>query len=109
MTPTASDIRALERPAQVHHRVYTDPQVFDLELTRMFEHTWVYAGHESEIPADHEVFAQTHAGLARGGWVDFSCGHGDEQSDAGGRKSLGTSERPVRTPFKTWLSYMAAE
>ncbi len=36
---------------RVHGSVYTDPQVFDAEMERIFERTWVYAGHESELPA----------------------------------------------------------
>lgn len=46
----AVDVRALVRPDRVHHRVYTDPAVFELEIKRLFERTWIYAGHESELP-----------------------------------------------------------
>ncbi len=35
---------------RVHSAVYTDPAVFELELERIFNHTWVYIGHESEVP-----------------------------------------------------------
>jgi hypothetical protein len=35
---------------QVHTRVYTDPQVFAAEMAQIFEQTWVYVGHESEVP-----------------------------------------------------------
>jgi len=40
---TATDFRV--RPT-----VYTDPQVFDAEMRQIFERTWVYVGHETEIP-----------------------------------------------------------
>lgn len=31
--------------------IYTDPDVFAAEMERIFERTWVYVGHESELPA----------------------------------------------------------
>ena len=34
---------------RVHRSVYTDPQIFDLEMTRLFSHAWVYVGHESQV------------------------------------------------------------
>ncbi len=35
---------------RVHTRAYTDPAVFEAEMERIFSRTWVYIGHESEIP-----------------------------------------------------------
>ena len=35
---------------RVHTRAYTDPDVFELEMDRIFSRSWVYVGHESEIP-----------------------------------------------------------
>src|SRR5712691_12214599 len=35
---------------QVHTSVYTDPQIFAAEMANIFEKTWVYVAHESEIP-----------------------------------------------------------
>ncbi|MDA0261150.1 MAG: Rieske 2Fe-2S domain-containing protein, partial [Proteobacteria bacterium] len=43
------EIRGLVQPSRVHRRVYADADVFDLEMERIFERTWVYAAHESEI------------------------------------------------------------
>ncbi len=36
---------------RVHGAVYTDPEVFAAEMERIFERTWVYVGHESELAA----------------------------------------------------------
>jgi benzoate/toluate 1,2-dioxygenase alpha subunit len=36
---------------QVHTDAYMDAQVFDAEMRRIFERTWVYVGHESQVPA----------------------------------------------------------
>jgi phenylpropionate dioxygenase-like ring-hydroxylating dioxygenase large terminal subunit len=41
------DVNALVEPDRVHKTVYTDPQIFDLEMERIWERIWVYCGHES--------------------------------------------------------------
>jgi benzoate/toluate 1,2-dioxygenase alpha subunit len=42
-----------ERPHtfRVHGAAYTDPEIFRLEMKRIFETVWVFVGHASEIPA----------------------------------------------------------
>jgi len=44
------DLDYLIQEGRVHRRVYTDPAIFDLEMRRIFERTWVFVGHETEIP-----------------------------------------------------------
>src|SRR5881628_3990883 len=39
------------REFRVHGTVYADAAVFEVEMERIFERTWVYAGHESELTA----------------------------------------------------------
>ncbi|VCU71291.1 2-halobenzoate 1,2-dioxygenase large subunit [Pigmentiphaga humi] len=34
----------------VRTEAYTDADVFELEMRRIFERTWIYVGHESELP-----------------------------------------------------------
>ena len=36
---------------RVHGAVYTDPEVFAAEMDRIFERSWLYVGHVSELPA----------------------------------------------------------
>lgn len=43
-------IEDLVEEGRVHSAVYTDPEIFELELERIFSRTWVYIGHESEVP-----------------------------------------------------------
>jgi hypothetical protein len=35
---------------RVNRSVFTDPHILALEQQRVFEHSWIYAGHESELP-----------------------------------------------------------
>ena len=54
-----------DRPAdgvfRVHKDVYSDPQLFELEMKYIFERTWSFIGHESQIPKPHDWVA-THIG-----------------------------------------------
>lgn len=45
-----SRFESLVKDDAVHRSVYTDPTIFSEEMERIFARTWVYAGHESEIP-----------------------------------------------------------
>ena len=47
------DSGALKRLVQadrVHRAVYTDAEVFQLEMERLWSRTWIYVGHASQIP-----------------------------------------------------------
>ena len=46
-------------PNEVHKAVYTDPNIFDMEMERIFESTWVYAGHDSQIANPGDYFTVT--------------------------------------------------
>jgi phenylpropionate dioxygenase-like ring-hydroxylating dioxygenase large terminal subunit len=35
---------------RVHRDVYTDPEVFQLEMERLWARSWVYVGHTSQVP-----------------------------------------------------------
>jgi phenylpropionate dioxygenase-like ring-hydroxylating dioxygenase large terminal subunit len=37
-------------PHRVNRQVYVSPAVFEAEMDAIFAHTWVYVGHESEVP-----------------------------------------------------------
>jgi phenylpropionate dioxygenase-like ring-hydroxylating dioxygenase large terminal subunit len=43
-------IRALVRPDEIHRDVYLDPGLFDLEMEQLWRHTWLYVGHDSQVP-----------------------------------------------------------
>ncbi len=49
MTTDTFDARALVREDAIHKSVYTDPEIFDLEMERVYGRAWLYLAHESEI------------------------------------------------------------
>jgi 2-chlorobenzoate 1,2-dioxygenase len=52
---------ALVRPGRVHSSVYTDPAIFELELERVFGTSWLFIGHDSQVPAPGD-FVTTRMG-----------------------------------------------
>ncbi|MGW5645982.1 aromatic ring-hydroxylating oxygenase subunit alpha [Saccharopolyspora sp. NPDC003752] len=46
---------------RVAGRLYTDPQIFEQEMARIFERTWVWVAHESEVPKPGS-FKSTYVG-----------------------------------------------
>ena len=45
---------ALLRPDGVHGSLYTDPAIFQEELAKIWFRSWVYVGHESEVPQPND-------------------------------------------------------
>ena len=54
---TTTDLGDLVQPGRVPRRVYADPEIFELEMERIFGRIWVYVGHESQVtkPGDFAV------------------------------------------------------
>lgn len=50
-------VQESERGFRVHASIYSDPEIFELEMERLFHDNWVYIGHESEIaePGDYKT------------------------------------------------------
>jgi phenylpropionate dioxygenase-like ring-hydroxylating dioxygenase large terminal subunit len=53
------NLEGLVQDHRVHRRVYVEPEIFELEMARIFEQGWVYLGHESEVaePGDYKTVA----------------------------------------------------
>ncbi len=47
---------------RVHRLIYTDPAIFEAELTNIFGAVWVYLGHDSQIPNNND-YITTKLGL----------------------------------------------
>jgi phenylpropionate dioxygenase-like ring-hydroxylating dioxygenase large terminal subunit len=67
MSITSLDIERMidDRPAdgifRVRREVFTDPDIFDLEIAHIFEGTWLFIGLESQIAKPHD-FVTTYMG-----------------------------------------------
>jgi phenylpropionate dioxygenase-like ring-hydroxylating dioxygenase large terminal subunit len=58
--PAAGEAYAhLFRPGYVHRDLYVSPTLFDEEMRHLFGGTWVYVGHESEIPKPGDFLTRT--------------------------------------------------
>jgi benzoate/toluate 1,2-dioxygenase alpha subunit len=51
-----SALVALVEPDRVHRDVYCDPEVFQLEMERLWARTWIYVGHASQVPKPGDYF-----------------------------------------------------
>jgi phenylpropionate dioxygenase-like ring-hydroxylating dioxygenase large terminal subunit len=47
---STTDYAALVKDDRVHTALYKDSAIFDEEMERIFKNTWVWVGHESELP-----------------------------------------------------------
>src|SRR3954467_126068 len=52
-------VRGLIRETEVHRDVYIDEEVFQLEMEHLFANTWVYVGHDSQVPNPGDYFGTT--------------------------------------------------
>ena len=55
------DLSRFFKPGRVHRQLYTDPEIFELELERIFGTAWIYVGHESQVKNPGDYF-RTHIG-----------------------------------------------
>jgi hypothetical protein len=50
-------LRALVRPQEVHRALYLDPSLFDLEMRQLWRNTWIYLGHDSQVPHPGDFYS----------------------------------------------------
>lgn len=50
------EISNMIRADRVDRRVYTDPEIFALEMDRIWGQAWIYVAHESQIPQPGDFF-----------------------------------------------------
>lgn len=61
VTEKNSSFAQLAQDDRVAAQLYTDPQIFDAEMEKIFYNTWVWVAHESEIP-ETGSFKMAHIG-----------------------------------------------
>ena len=52
-------ISALVRETEVHRDLYLDQELFELEMEHLFANTWIYVGHDSQVPKLGDYYATT--------------------------------------------------
>src|SRR5262245_46005335 len=52
-------ISSLVRETEVHRDLYLDQELFELEMEHLFANTWIYVGHESQVPKIGDYYATT--------------------------------------------------
>ena len=55
----AAAIRGLVRDQEVHRDVYVSEEVFQLEMEHLFPNSWVYVGHDSQVPNPGDYYGTT--------------------------------------------------
>jgi benzoate/toluate 1,2-dioxygenase alpha subunit len=50
-------LESLVEKDRVHQTVYTDPEIFKLEMERIWGNAWIYVGHESQVKAVGDYYA----------------------------------------------------
>src|ERR1700730_13827395 len=101
------DVRALVQPDRVRGLVYTDPQVYDLAMRRIFRWRWVFVAHESEVPEPGDYVTKRIAGepyvVARGkdGEVRVMANRCTHRGNRLGNADKGNSGA-FRWPYHRW-------
>jgi phenylpropionate dioxygenase-like ring-hydroxylating dioxygenase large terminal subunit len=57
----SADYAELVRDDRIHTSLYTDPAIFEAEMDKIFENTWVWVAHASELPGKN-TFKTTYVG-----------------------------------------------
>lgn len=57
-----SIVTGLVEADRVHRSIYTDPAIFEREMQHIFGATWIYVGHDSQIPNDGDYATTSVAG-----------------------------------------------
>ena len=108
MSISNEEIAGLVRSDSVHKRVYTDPEIFALEMERIYGQAWIYVGHESQVknPGDYHTtrIGDQDVIMTRGtdGKVSVlynRCPHKGSQLVAKGDGNVG---KFFRCPYHAW-------
>lgn len=54
-----TSVKKLVEPARVHRDVYACPEIFDLEIQKIWNKAWIYVGHKSQVPGPGDYYSTT--------------------------------------------------
>ena len=57
-----ASIAALVRPDAIHRDLYIDQELFELEMQQLWRNTWIFVGHDSQVPRSGDYYT-TQLGL----------------------------------------------
>jgi len=103
----ALDFSVLVEPTRVHGSLYTRPDIFNLEMERLFQTGWVFLGHESELPDPGDFITRRIGGqpiiVARGrdGAISAMYNRCSHRGNLVCRADSG-NERYLHCPYHGW-------
>tara|TARA_B100001939_G_scaffold299880_1_gene275524 strand:+ start:19749 stop:21077 length:1329 start_codon:yes stop_codon:yes gene_type:complete len=56
MTYSIQQLADMVQETRTHRKLYTDEEIFDLEMDRIFGKAWIFVGHESQIPKPGDYY-----------------------------------------------------
>jgi len=101
-------LEGLVRDGQVHRDAYLSDEVFDLERERLFARSWLYVGHESQVPRHGDYVTVDLAGSSVVMVRDMDgvvrvlinrCAHKGARLVSEARGNTG---RVIRCPYHAW-------
>lgn len=62
MSYSNEELGALVEPARLHRSIYLDPEIFELEMEKIWGRSWIFIGHESQVknPGDYTTVMINH-------------------------------------------------
>ena len=76
----------------VDSRIYSDPQIFEEELAKIFRKTWIPVCHESELPNAYGIIAPVRT-IVLSRRTDFVASSGRRLSPLSASAAAGTAMR----------------
>ena len=52
-------LESLVQDGRVHRDIYLNPDIFELEMERIFQRVWLYVGHDSQVPNPGDFYCTT--------------------------------------------------
>ena len=94
----AAAVRDLVRETEVHRDVYVDQEIFDLEMEHLFANTWVYVGHDSQVPNAGRLLRHHHRQAAGADGAPHRRRRSTSSTTAARTRARASPSTPAATP-----------